>query len=66
MATDQATAEMIWHHTLTISYSLFYLTENADGIRQERSHNESIHWAHVHRADDFYIGCGRTCGIAPL
>jgi len=43
MTTDQAIAEMIWYQTLAIGYSTFYLTENADGIRQERSYKESIH-----------------------
>jgi len=33
--TDQATAELIWYHTLAIGYAPAYLTENADGIRQD-------------------------------
>lgn len=33
--TDQATAELIWYHALAIGYSPAYLTENADGIRQD-------------------------------
>ncbi|NLE66079.1 MAG: N-6 DNA methylase [Lentisphaerae bacterium] len=33
--TDPATAELIWHHALAIGYSPAYLTENADGIRQD-------------------------------
>ncbi len=33
--TDQKTAELIWYHALTIGYSPAYLSENADGIRQD-------------------------------
>jgi hypothetical protein len=33
--SDQATAELIWYHALAIGYSPAYLTENADGIRQD-------------------------------
>lgn len=33
--TDQETAELIWFHALAIGYSPAYLTENADGIRQD-------------------------------
>ncbi len=33
--TDQRTAELIWMHALAIGYSPTYLTENADGIRQD-------------------------------
>ena len=33
--TDQATAELIWYHALAIGYSPVYLSENADGIRQD-------------------------------
>ena len=33
--TDQQTAELIWYHALAIGYSPGYLTENADGIRQD-------------------------------
>jgi hypothetical protein len=33
--TDQQTAEIIWYHALAIGYSPAYLTENADGIRQD-------------------------------
>jgi predicted helicase len=33
--TDQATAELIWYHALAIGYSPDYLSENADGIRQD-------------------------------
>lgn len=32
---DVRTAEMIWMHALAIGYSPSYLTENADGIRQD-------------------------------
>ena len=32
---DQQTAELIWYHALAIGYSPAYLTENADGIRQD-------------------------------
>lgn len=32
---DVHTAEMIWMHALAIGYSPAYLTENADGIRQD-------------------------------
>jgi hypothetical protein len=32
---DQLTAEMIWYHALAIGYSPAYLTENADGIKQD-------------------------------
>lgn len=32
---DQETAELIWYHALAIGYSPAYLTENADGIRQD-------------------------------
>ena len=33
--TDQETAELIWYHALAIGYSTAYLSENADGIRQD-------------------------------
>ena len=33
--TDPETAELIWYHALAIGYSPAYLTENADGIRQD-------------------------------
>jgi len=33
--TDQETAGLIWYHALAIGYSPAYLTENADGIRQD-------------------------------
>jgi hypothetical protein len=33
--SDQQTAELIWYHALAIGYSPAYLTENADGIRQD-------------------------------
>jgi len=33
--SDQETAELIWYHALAIGYSPAYLTENADGIRQD-------------------------------
>jgi hypothetical protein len=33
--TDVKTAELIWMHALAIGYSPLYLTENADGIRQD-------------------------------
>ena len=33
--TDQKTAELIWHHALAIGYSPTYLSENADGVRQD-------------------------------
>lgn len=32
---NQSTAELIWYHALAIGYSPAYLTENADGIRQD-------------------------------
>ncbi len=32
---DQGTAELIWMHALAIGYSPAYLSENADGIRQD-------------------------------
>ena len=32
---DAATAELIWMHALAIGYSPAYLSENADGIRQD-------------------------------
>jgi hypothetical protein len=32
---DQTTAELIWYHALAIGYSPAYLTDNADGIRQD-------------------------------
>jgi hypothetical protein len=32
---DRETAELIWLHALAIGYSPAYLTENADGIRQD-------------------------------
>lgn len=32
---DASIAELIWMHALTIGYSPAYLTENADGIRQD-------------------------------
>ena len=32
---DQETAELIWYHALAIGYAPAYLTENADGIRQD-------------------------------
>ncbi len=32
---DQATAELIWYHALAVGYSPAYLSENADGIRQD-------------------------------
>jgi hypothetical protein len=32
---DAATAELIWMHALAIGYSHAYLSENADGIRQD-------------------------------
>ena len=32
--TDHETAELIWMHTLAIGYSPAYLSENADGIRE--------------------------------
>ena len=32
---DQETAELIWHHALAIGFASAYLTENADGIRQD-------------------------------
>ena len=33
--TDRETAELIWMHALAIGFSPAYLTENADGIRQD-------------------------------
>ncbi len=33
--SDQATAELIWYHALAVGYSPAYLSENADGIRQD-------------------------------
>lgn len=33
--TDQSTAEIIWFHSLAIGYSPAYLSNNADGIRQD-------------------------------
>ena len=33
--SDAETAGLIWMHALAIGYSLAYLTENADGIRQD-------------------------------
>ena len=33
--THQETAELIWYHALAIGYSPAYLSENADGIRQD-------------------------------
>jgi len=33
--TDQTTAELIWYHALAIGYAPAYLSENADGIRQD-------------------------------
>jgi len=33
--TDTETAELIWMHALAIGYSPAYLSENADGIRQD-------------------------------
>ena len=32
---DEETAGLIWHHSLAIGYSPAYLTENAEGIRQD-------------------------------
>jgi hypothetical protein len=32
---DEETATLIWMHTLAIGYSPAYLTENADGVRQD-------------------------------
>ena len=32
---DEATAELIWMHALAIGYAPAYLSENADGIRQD-------------------------------
>ena len=32
---DPETAELIWMHVLAIGYSTAYLTENADGVRQD-------------------------------
>jgi hypothetical protein len=32
---DQETAELVWYHALAMGYSPAYLTENADGIRQD-------------------------------
>lgn len=32
--TDQSTAELIWMHALAIGYSPAYLSDNADGIRE--------------------------------
>lgn len=32
---NRETAELIWYHALAIGYSPAYLTENADGIRQD-------------------------------
>ena len=33
--TDRATATLPWHHALAIGYAPAWLTENADGIRQD-------------------------------
>lgn len=33
--TSQGTAELLWYHALAIGYSPAYLSENADGIRQD-------------------------------
>jgi hypothetical protein len=34
-SADQESAELIWYHALAIGYSPAYLSENADGIRQD-------------------------------
>ncbi len=33
--TDKSTAELLWYHAFAIGYSPAYLSENADGIRQD-------------------------------
>lgn len=33
--TDRETAQLLWMHTLAIGYSTDYLSENADGVRQD-------------------------------
>ena len=35
---NKETASLIWYHALAIGYSPLYLTENADGIRQDFPH----------------------------
>jgi hypothetical protein len=34
-ADDEETASLVWMHALAIGYSLAYLAENADGVRQD-------------------------------